>query len=270
MKIISPLRYPGGKAILYDKVKKIVVDNKLTDMIYVEPFAGGFGLGIKLMTNNIINSFIINDYDYHIYAFWKVLFTRTKDLINFINNVNVTLNEWIIQKEIYINYKNYNLVEIACSTLFLNRTNYSGVLTGGPIGGQKQIGNYKIDCRFNKQKLTQMIEELSKYKSKVKVYNYDAIKLIKKLKEKQNLFYNFDPPYVSKGKELYANFYENKDHILLGKTIDRLVIGKWIMTYDNNDLIKNLYQNYNIEEFVLPYFAGKKKKGTELFIKNFI
>lgn len=270
MKMISPLRYPGGKSILYNKVKRIIEDHNLQNKTYTEPFAGGFGIGIKLMTNNIVNKFIINDYDYHIYAFWKVLFSKSNQLINFIKNVDVCIEVWEKQKSIYNDYKNYSIIEVACSTFFLNRTNYSGVLKGGPIGGKMQLGEYKINCRFNKEKLIKMIEKIASYKSNVEIYNYDAVKLIEKMSKRQNeLFINFDPPYVKKGKELYKNFYTVEDHIQLEETISKCLSEKWIMTYDDNQLINDTYKKYYIQEYNLSYFAGKKKKGTELLISNF-
>lgn len=266
----SPLRYPGGKSSLYNKVKHIMVENDLCDATYVEPFSGGYGIGLQLMRNHIANSFIINDYDYHIFAFWKTLFYHTKKLIDFINNVNVTIGEWQNQKEIFDNYKDYTLVEVGCSTLFLNRTNYSGILKSGPIGGFAQTGNYKLNCRFNKQSLIENIKELSSFKKNVKIYNLDAVDLIKKLtKKNEKHFYNFDPPYVKKGRELYQNFYNEDDHMRLYKIIDTSIKEKWIMTYDKCGLIRNLYNNYYIQEYELSYVAGGKKKGTEFFISNF-
>lgn len=266
----SPLRYPGGKSSLYNKVKTIMEDNNLCNSTYVEPFSGGYGIGLQLMKNHIVDSFIINDYDYHIYAFWKTLFLHTKQLIDFINKVNITIEEWQNQREIYNNYKDYSLVEVGCSTLFLNRTNYSGILKGGPIGGFSQSGSYKLHCRFNKQTLIENIKEIASFKKHVKIYNLDAIKLITKLTSKnETFFYNFDPPYVKKGQELYENFYNEDDHIRLHNKIDMCVKDKWIMTYDKCEFIKKLYNNYYVQDFELSYVAGKKKKGTEYFISNF-
>ena len=39
----SPLRYPGGKTILYEKVKNIIEKNIDYKCTYVEPFAGRAG-----------------------------------------------------------------------------------------------------------------------------------------------------------------------------------------------------------------------------------
>lgn len=268
-KSYTPLRYPGGKTCLYDTIKNIVYENQLNNKIYVEPYSGGFGLGLKLMLNNDMEQFVINDYDYHIYAFWKCVFLHTKQLIEKIVDTEITIKEWHKQKQIYNDYKKYTILEVGFSTLFLNRTNYSGILKSGPIGGFNQTGKYKINCRFNKDKLIEIIRSISKFKKNVKIYNYDAIELIKKLQPvEKDIFYNFDPPYVKKGKELYLNAYNQNDHINLQKAVSNIGT-KWVMTYDDTDFIRNLYRESLFTMKILSYSAGSKRKANELFISNF-
>lgn len=264
MNTLTPLRYPGGKTKLFKKVSDIIIQNNLQGCTYVEPFVGGAGLAIKLLDKNIVNNLIINDFDYHIYCFWYCVLYRTNELINLIDITPITLEERLIQKSIYNNPENYNEIDIAFSTLYLNRTNRSGVLKAGPIGGQKQNGNYLIDCRFNKDKIIKKIVYISNYKDNIEVYNLDAIDFIEILNYRQEqLFINFDPPYYNKGAELYTNFFNDNDHIRLKYAIDN-VRHPWITTYDNCDFIYNLYREYRNEMISLTYTAGTVKKGKEL------
>ena len=268
--ISSPLRYPGGKGRLYDMVKKIMQDGNLLARTYVEPFAGGFGIGIRLLTNNDVNRIIINDADRHIYAFWHCVFFDTQNFVNLIRNTEITLENWDRQKQIY-NENNENLLELGFSAFFLNRTNYSGVLSGGPIGGRRQEGKYNLGCRYNREELAKRIEELGKYRDRVEVYNYDAIEFIERevLHRAEQLFVNLDPPYVQKGPELYRNFYAEEDHRNLAQCIQQnMANAQWIMTYDDCDLIKQLYSDYHFQEIELMHFAGKAKKGKELLIMH--
>lgn len=268
-KTISLLRYPGGKAKIYDFIKNIINKYGLNNRTYVEPFSGGFGLGLKLLLNNDVSNVIINDYDIHIYSFWKCVFYDTKNLIKKIEITPINVQEWKKQKEIYNNFNNYNTLEIGFSTLFLNRTNYSGILKGGPIGGFEQQGKYKIDCRFNKQRIIMYLLELSKLKKQVEVYNLDAIALIHKLKNRENdLFYNFDPPYVKKGQELYLNAFERQDHINLRNEVVAINTD-WIMTYDNEKFIEELYKEFFLSSQILTYSVNTKRRVKELFISNF-
>lgn len=265
----SPLRYPGGKTVLYEKVKNIINNNNLNNCTYIEPFAGGCGLALKLLINNDVNNIIINDYDYAIFCIWDSILNNTEEYISEIVNINVTLEEWNKQREVYINKNNYNKLQIAVATLFLNRTNVSGVIKGGPIGGKNQKGKYKIDCRFNKVALTNKILKISEYKNKIKLYNLEANEFIDKiiLKVKQKNFTYLDPPYIQKGPALYKNFFKEENHITLSKIIlEKLKRFNWIVTYDNNELVKKLYKNCNYEIFQLPYSAGNNKKGEEIII----
>ena len=264
MNTLTPLRYPGGKTKLYKKVSDIILQNKLQGCTYVEPFVGGAGLAMKLLDEALVTNLIMNDFDYHIYAFWYCVINLSDELINLINITPVTLKEREKQKEVYTNYKKYDILYVGFSTLYLNRTNRSGVLKAGPIGGQKQTGNYLIDCRFKKVKIISKIKHISKYKNDIKLYNLDVLEFIKELnREDSNLFVNFDPPYYNKGAELYTNFFVDKDHIRLKEAIDKLRF-PWITTYDNCDFISSLYSEYKSEIISLTYTAGKAKKGEEL------
>lgn len=269
--ITSPLRYPGGKGKLYKQVKQIIVENNLQTRAYTEPFAGGFGIGIKLLLNGDIGRVIINDFDYHIYAIWHCIFYETDAFINLIKRTAINLNLWRQQKEIYNDYVNHSLLEVGFSAFFLNRTNYSGVLTGGPIGGVKQTSKYKIDCRFNKHKLIELIRRIGQYRNQVELYNLDVNQFIDTiiLPRQNELFINFDPPYVTKGEILYKNYFNDGDHKKLAdKIITNLQDAQWIMTYDDCELIKELYKSYNPQDFNLQYYAGTKRLGNELLISN--
>lgn len=267
----SPLRYPGGKGRMYGQIKSIIEDNKLSDLTYTEPFAGGFGIGIKLLTNCDVKRVIINDADKYIYAFWYSVFFETDKLVDKIRNTEINITNWKLQKEIYSEYEGDSKSVLGFSAFFLNRTNYSGVLKGGPIGGLEQKGKYKINCRMNKEKLIKRIIEISKFKEAVEIYNYDAIDFIKNivLPRKKDIFINFDPPYVKKGHELYKNYYTKDNHKELAEFVcNNLKDVKWVMTYDACDLIKDLYSDYNPTEYNLNHYAGKMKIGKEYFIKN--
>jgi len=270
MSKLSILRYPGSKSKIYDVVKKIIKDNGLSSKTYCEPFAGGFGCGLQLLVNRDVNKVIINDLDRHIYSFWVSIFNFSDELIKKIKETEITIVEWKKQKKIYEHTENHSLCEVGFSTLFLNRTNFSGILTAGPLGGFSQKGKYKLNCRFNKEKVIESIEEVSKYKDKVEVYNLDFLSLIFLLKNRENeMFYNFDPPYVEKGHICYEQSFNTKQHYTLF-FIAKLIRTDWIMTYDNSKFIIDLYRDYNQSQFSIFYSAGNKLLETELMISNFL
>ncbi len=264
----SPLRYPGGKAKLYPLVSKIIEKEFKKKPIYIEGFAGGFGLGIELLIQDKVESVIINDYDYCIYSFWKCVTSQKlhKKFIAKILSTDITIAEWRIQKEIHRNYKKYSMLDVGFATLFLNRTNRSGIILANPIGGINQQGNYKLDCRFNKEKIIRLIDEIYDQRKRIKVYNKDASQFIFDMDQKfDNVFFNIDPPYVKAGPQLYKNSFQESDHVLLAYMIKELK-NKWILTYDDHELIRKFYQENTIKEHLLSYSLQRKVKATELMI----
>src|SRR5690606_18341775 len=127
--------------------------NLLTDGHYVEPYAGGASVALSLLFNEYVQKIHINDYDFRIYAFWECVLNQTDELCEKIIETDVTIETWEKQKEIQQAPNNYNNLEIGFSTFFLNRTNRSGILKAGVIGGKNQNGDWKIDARFNKEDL---------------------------------------------------------------------------------------------------------------------
>lgn len=277
MRQLSPLRYPGGKAKFYNNIVKIFNDNNIEKPIYCEAFAGGAGLALLLLKNNIVDKLILNDIDKSIYCFWKSILDFNKEFCEMINSVNIDLVEREIQKKIQKDKdildltKKSDILKLGFSTFFLNRVNRSGIIRAGVIGGIEQNGNYKMDCRFNKNNLIERIKEINKYKKKIEFYNLDAIDFLKKIENKKKIFIFFDPPYFQKGKDLYTNFYMIEDHINLAKHISNLK-QDWITTYDNTEEIKEIYSEFQIKEFDILYSLEKKRKAKEILIckKNLI
>lgn len=248
---------------MYNKIEEIIEKNNLIGCTYIEPYAGGSSIALELLFKNKVNKIILNDLDRAIFSFWDSVLNKTKELIKLIYDTPITIEEWYKQKEIYTNPNSSNL-ELGFATLFLNRTNRSGIIKAGPIGGKKQDGNYLIDCRFNKTDLIEKIKKIRKFKKKIKIYNLDAIKFIKK-KFKDNTFIFFDPPYYQKGSQLYKNHYKPDDHMKIAKQIKKLDDSiKWIVTYDDVKEIREIYKEYFVYEYLLNYSVESKRKGSEV------
>lgn len=267
---VSPLRYPGSKNKVYRYIKHLIEVNCCTT--YIEPFVGGGSVALKLLLNSDVKNIIINDYDKAIYAFWYSVLYETDSLIELIKTTEITIEEWHKQKKIQNNKEQCdNLLKLGFSTLFLNRTNRSGILKAGVIGGLRQEGNYKLDCRFNKEVIIKKIKNIAKFKCNIKLYNKDAEVFIKQnITKTKNALIFLDPPYYKRGPELYVNFYNYQNHVNLANTIKgKLSNKKWILTYDKSYEINELYKGFNKIEFYLNYSAGKKITGVEyMFFSN--
>ena len=268
-KSFSPLRYPGGKGQMYDTIVQILQDNHLENCNYIEPFAGGAGVALKLLSNGIVKSITLNDFDLSIYAFWYSILYDTERFIRKIITVEINMQEWKKQRIIQLEKENVPLFDLGFSTFFLNRKNRSGIIKGGVIGGKNQDSFYKMDCRFNKKRLIALIEKISTLKDKITIYNLDAEDFIIQVKQK-NSFYFIDPPYFCKGKQLYTNFFKPEDHLSLFKTIQKNLKNRsWMVTYDKCDEIYQIYKKQKYRIMSLNYSAQNKKKAEEyMFYKN--
>lgn len=269
MDIYSPLRYPGGKGKVADYFKKVFKDNFLYDGTYVEPYTGGASVALSLLLNEYVSRIIINDVDKSIYAFWHSVLFETESLCRLINDTPVNVSNWEIQKKIQKEKQNQELLTTGFSTFYLNRTNRSGILNAGIIGGKNQLSTWKIDARYNKKDLLNRIKRIARYKDKIEVHNVDAIDLLSRLRNelpKKTLFY-FDPPYYVKGKDLYLNYYKDEDHKRIAHEISKIDEQKWIVTYDDVNQIRDLYTNFKSKTFNLSYSAGNvNKTGQEIMI----
>lgn len=261
----SPLRYPGGKTFLSSFFDKIIKENGLKKITYIEPFAGGAGAALALLFLEKVESIVINDFDRAIYSFWKSAIFDSEKFIRKIRSTPVTIIEWKKQKAIYRNPKSHRF-DLGFATFFLNRTNMSGILDGGPIGGLNQEGKWKIDARFNKENLIGRLRQLALCKNKISVFNKDGFELIKEYLNKKNTFIYLDPPYFEKGATLYLNHYQKEDHEALAKQLNKNPDTFWLLTYDNKKEIRSLYPNRKILNFSLNYSAYESRKGREIMI----
>ncbi|EFI6791904.1 DNA adenine methylase [Escherichia coli] len=266
---ISPFRYPGGKAKLSSFIALFVVTNRLEGCTLVEPFCGGAGGTLPLLYTGLIDRLVLNDLNPGIYSFWLSLTKNTNALINMIENEPVTIDAWQHWREVYYSEdtKKYTTLEKGFATFFLNRTNRSGMLHAGPIGGQKQSNSdYKLDCRFTKKTLIQRIERLAVLSNKISVSQKDACNSIHNISS--DSFIYADPPYVKEGRNIYGNFcFSDKDHRRFSSKLKRSK-AHWLLSYDDHPLIHELYKKAGINIIELSYAINKAKIGRELLIAS--
>lgn len=267
IKYVSPLRYPGGKLKVVDYIKQLFEANDLIGGTYIEPYAGGASVAMSLLFSGYARRIKINDIDRAIYAFWHSVLDETTALCRMIADTPVTMEVWQVQHELQKQKKEASLLELGFSTFFLNRTNRSGILNGGVIGGKEQTGNYKIDARYNKKDLIERIELIAGYANQIELTSMDAVSLLRRYKRTPaaKTFCYLDPPYHVKGRDLYLNYYNDDDHRAIAETIKKYK-GKWIISYDAVPFIEELYKDYRQKEYYLSYSAGNRSKGKEIMV----
>lgn len=263
----SPLRYPGGKNNISVLVELLMQKAGIRRGIYIEPFVGGGGVALSLLLKDKVESIVINDYDIAIYSVWYAILNETEKFVEMIDQAVLSIEEWKKQKTIYNQYHDSYSLELAFATFYLNRTNRSGIIKAGPIGGYNQTGKYLLSARFNKEKLKKKIEKIATYANRIQLYNLEIKDFIKVIlpKYEKNSFIYFDPPYYTKGKKLYINFFEADDHVELSK----LILGirsKWMLTYDDVPEIELLYSKKQIKRFDITYSVANSGKKSEILV----
>ena len=262
---ISPLRYPGGKGSLYSALKLFVRANALTQGTYVEPYAGGAGAALALLVTGQVRRIVINDLDPSVYAFWAAIVAEPKRFCERIGKADLTVREWSRQKEIYSS-GSADPFELGYATFYLNRTNRSGVLNGGPIGGMDQRGNYKIDARFNKEALAERVRVIGLHARNISVTNTDGLAVIRKYARRSSTFIYADPPYFDKAGSLYLNSFVSADHAKLAGCLNGYAGANWLLTYDNVPQVHDLYAGRRSLLFSLNYSAHRVLKAQEVMV----
>lgn len=268
MSFLTPLRYPGGKGRMGPWIAELLRHNQISGGWYVEPYAGGCGAALFLLTHGYVDRIVINDADPVIFSFWKAVTEQTDELIAKIKSTRVSMTIWRAQREILATQAEHSQLDVAFAAFFLNRTNRSGILAGGVIGGKSQSGVWKLSARYNKEDLIERIRSIGKLSKRISVHGLDALDLLDLIEPqlpKKSLIY-LDPPYFQKGAQLYRNFYDPEDHAMIARRVATLKVPV-IVTYDKAKEISELYRSFDQVDFSLQYSTHRARpQATELLI----
>lgn len=262
----SPFRYPGGKGKIANFVKLLMLENGLVGRDYVEPYAGGASVALTLLFEDYADRIHINDLNPGIHAFWDLALNATSELCERIDHTPVTMREWERQRKIITSREEVDPFDLGFATFFLNRTNRSGIISGGVIGGRGQRGQWKLDARFNKTDLTQRIRKIGRHRSRIVLTQMDAVEFLEPWGRSDAMpcsFLYLDPPYFVKGAGLYDNFYGADDHAHVSAKVNDLQ-HPWIVSYDAVPEIIALYEQSNCIRYSLTYSAQTRGIGSEV------
>lgn len=266
-KLYTPLRYPGGKARFAPFIGDVMRANNLEGGHYLEPYAGGAGVGLNLLFDGIASEVHINDSDPAVAAFWSAATRQNRKLIAMVESEPVTMDAWYHWRAVMLGEVRATKLHRGFATLFMNRTNRSGILKGGVIGGKAQAGEYRLDARFMRDVLVERLERIGKWSRSIHVYSEDALALLKRAAEflpERSLIY-LDPPYYVKGQGLYRNFYCHDDHLAIAHLIQRRSFPrKWIVSYDDVEAIRQMYKAASTLHYGLHYTAQIRYDGSEV------
>lgn len=261
----SPLRYPGGKGKIARFMRDIVQQNGLSDGLYVEPYAGGAAVAWELLLTGVVRRVAINDISLPVFSFWNAVLNDTDELCRLIQDRPITVDEWDYWKSVFRESETVEPLDLAFAFFYLNRTNRSGILNGGIIGGRNQTGKWKIDARYNKADLIARISRIANLRKRIRVTNLDAVEFMKSgagTWSEKTLVY-VDPPYYDKGKYLYHNSYRPGDHADISAVMNGISNVPWVVSYDDVRPIHDLYPTKSWLQYTLNYSARAKVRGRE-------
>ena len=268
MAFLSPLRYPGGKGLLLDFISSVIQDTTAGETRYVEPFAGGAAVALGLMSREIVGYVTIGDLDPAVAAFWRSAFYRSEEFVERIRACDVTIDAWHEHWDVLNSSDIGDELQLGFAAFFLNRTNRSGILRARPIGGLTQNGDWKLDCRFNKDDLIRRIRYLAKFGHRVDIYEGDACDLLNDLHDinSERLFIYADPPYLMKSADLYLDEMSLDAHVSFARRL-RHHFRYWMVSYDQDCRVGDrLFPNERMVEFSIRHSASRAHVGSEVAI----
>ncbi|MFN4032610.1 MAG: DNA adenine methylase [Fimbriimonadales bacterium] len=261
----SPLRFPGGKSRAIGQILPLIPDFDE----YREPMVGGGSVFLAVRQRYPSRRFWINDLNYELYCFWKVVQECADRLADALHQLRATTKNG---KELFYRlldrYGQGNEFERAMRFFVLNRITFSGTVDSGGYSEQAFRGRFTHSSIERLRCVAPLLQG-------VRITHGDYEPLLRE--EGESVFIFLDPPYYSavnsrlygKRGELHLSF----DHLRLAQAL-RDTAHRWLLTYDDSAYIRELYLDYTQVCWRLQYGMNNYKQttaraGQELFIANY-
>ena len=266
----TPLRYPGGKSKAL-KTLSPWFPQRISE--YREPFIGGGSVAINFTKSNPDVPVWINDLYVPLYNFWVQLRDRGEELSQRVREEKQrTLDEGdrdkvtAKAKELFNRYKEeidtYDDFEKAVAFFIMNKCSFSGLTENSTFSQTASNSNFSL---VGADKLAQFSKLIKDWK----ITNLDYSKVMKATGS-SDTFVFLDPPYdikdflYGKNREMHKKF----DHDRFADDVYNCLY-KFMITYNLNDRLLELYKNYNLKEWKLRYsMAHRGDKGTDENVKT--
>lgn len=268
----SLLRYPGGKTALGPMLARMAVDNGLTEHTYYEPFAGSAGAALHMLFSGHASRLILSDKDENVAAFWSLVLTSPKTVRQFILDVDLTIAEWRRQRSIFLDLSSSPDLR-GLAFFYLNRTNRSGLILSGPIGGKEQNGPYKLGARFNRDTLASRLDQISLFSDQIDFFQADVFESIRRVKRRNcsklgKIWMYLDPPYHGWGDDLYLCKFSSDEHKRLAAKLTKETRLPWVLSYDDTSDVRESYVMLQPHVIGVSYFIHSARKAKELLLTN--
>jgi DNA adenine methylase len=259
--IRSPIRYPGAKGRAIPQIAPLI-PNDFTE--YREPFLGGGSVYLYVRQKYPERKYWINDLNQQLYNFWKNI---QQDSASIIKQILTWKGQYPDGRQLFNNLKHnvyrFNEVELAGAYFTLKKIGFSGFTRG--------YSESNFQKSFTEEKIKEL-KDIGNLLQTTKITNLDYEQLAKAPGD--NVFIFLDPPYFNvKWDELYGtrdkNLHAMFDHYKFARVMKECK-HKWLITYDDSQTVRKLFEWANIIPWTLTYTSRKVKEGQELFISNYL
>ena len=266
----TPLRYPGGKS---KAIKTLTPWFPQLISEYREPFIGGGSIAIQITKLYPNIPVWINDLYVPLYNFWVQLRDRGEELSERVREekqrtLDAGEKDKVTEKakELFNKYKEeidtYDDFEKAVAFFIMNKCSYSGLTENSTFSQTASNSNFSL---VGADKLAEFSNLIKHWK----ITNVDYSEVMRAHGTPQTFVF-LDPPYdikdflYGKNREMHKSF----DHDRFADDVYNCV-HKFMITYNVNDRLMELYKNYNLKEWKLRYsMAHRGDKGTDENIKT--
>jgi len=276
-KALTALRWPGGKS----KVVKKLLAPKFPefDGDFYEPFVGGGSVALFIAQMYSDKKIHINDLNDKLVTFWQFMQATPEELVKSLHSIRDAFNPEDISKGKELLKRmtealyegDGNALKVAASFYVLNKISFSGMTEHGSLSKdayRKTFNHGNID----------RILEVSSHMNNFMIYNQHFNDFMVKPEDSDFTF--LDPPYMIDSSNLYGKngeMHKGFNHEEFLNSVKNLY-GKWMITYNDNEWIRESYKDYNIENAEYTYFMAfetnedgdkKTRKKNELIITNY-
>ncbi|MDR1882755.1 MAG: DNA adenine methylase [Prevotella sp.] len=256
----SPFRYPGGKTWIIPVVRQWIRQENKPVAELIEPFAGGGIVSLTAAFEGLASHITMVERDEEIAAVWEVMLNgENKWLADKIFSYNLTVDN--VKSE--LDKPDKQLHDIAFCTILKNRIFHGGILAKG--SGMTKNGENGKGIASRPKTLRDRIIAIGYIKDKINFITGDAFDILEQNKNNDKSFFFIDPPYTVAGKRLYTYF--DIDHERLFALISVLK-GKFMLTYDNTDEIRQLADRYNLQYKTIPMKTTHHLEKKEIVISD--
>lgn len=261
----SPLRYPGGKSRVAEKIAVLLPDFEE----FREPFVGGGSVFFCLRRKFPRKKFWINDVYTDLAVFWQQMQKNFVAVIKQIQNWKTRFqNGRELHQFLRENKTDFDETRQAAAFFVFNRITFSGTTEAGGFSQQA------FEKRFTESSV-ERLKKIPEVLSNVRITNFDYQKVLDEKGEKVSIF--LDPPYFSATKSaLYGkngNLHKSFNHAKFAGSLKNCR-HKWLLTYDDSAFIRQNFSFANVESWDLTYgmrnvTKKSEQKAAELFISNY-